>query len=154
MREREDEEEEGMDKRRRQRRRRVCIRDKRLDLRRWDHTCDDDDDDEDEDDDNGYESMFSGYPGQFLVVPEAADISLQRGVRNIRRIADGAAVSFFSFFPRDDPRNRKGRRKGIGPERGGSMDRRRQESEDVKKGERSRERWTTGDVLDVLSLSS
>lgn len=76
----------------------MCIRDKRLDLRRWDHTCDDDDDDEDEDDDNGYESMFSGYPGQFLVVPEAADISLQRGVRNIRRIADGAAVSFFLIF--------------------------------------------------------
>jgi len=30
----------------------VCIRDKRLDLCWWDHTCDDDDDDDDDDDED------------------------------------------------------------------------------------------------------
>ncbi|KYM89352.1 hypothetical protein ALC53_02428 [Atta colombica] len=40
-----------MDEGKRWRRRRVCIRDKRLDLCWWDHTCDDDDDDDDDEDD-------------------------------------------------------------------------------------------------------
>lgn len=103
-----------------------------------------------------------------MVIPEAADISLQRGVRNIR----GIAAAFLSFFLssslssmilrlREEEEKEEEKEEDCvlnevdqWTEGGKSRNEVKRVSDGGRGGREGRQRWTTGDVLDVLSLSS